>query len=340
MNKLTKISAALLSTGLAFSMLSGCGGGGSSSSTTTAPTGADAEITSSVAETLAVNAAQALPGCSFSSETTVTPSSSVVTMYLATAKVMIDDRAAAASVNSATVRATTIDESSAGNCPIADPGTFTVTGSHDDGVDDVTYTFTNYCLGDDVDNVTVNGTADVKAVGVPSDAGPIPQYTTVSTGTGGITVVEKSTEGTFTHSAILDDYKYTYGNGDDGATLASPSTLTADTLSIVDGRSDGTFSVSGVNVGTYYNDASEVVLDIENISYTDPDSGVVNVSSSPIVINDSGVLISGTITVSGTNGSEMTMTLSDAVENGFNVLYDGGTVGVMDCSGLSSGGLL
>ena len=335
MNKKLIIGSGLASTALVFVMFSGCGTGGSSTSTT--PT---AELTTSSAQTLAVNAAEALPGCSYVSDTVVTSASPAFALiYNSAIKEVLDDSEASVTTKSATVRLTTIDESTAGTCP-TDPGYYTKVGTHDEGVDDVVYTFVNYCLGDDVDSLTLNGVADVKNVGVPSDSGPIPQSVELSTGSEGLQAVEKSAEGTYTHVAKLDDFVYTYGNGDEGALIDNPSTMTADLLSVTDGRSSETFTVSNVGITTYYSDASDtpdVVLDIDNVTYTDPDTGTVSVSTgTPIVVNDAGVMVSGTIEVQGSNDAVLMMTPSTSVENSFDVTFDGESLGVMDCSGLTA----
>ncbi|MDX1347948.1 MAG: hypothetical protein R3189_06845 [Thiomicrorhabdus chilensis] len=342
MKKITYTSAGLVASSLVLAMFSGCGGGGGGSSTSAVET---AELTTSSAETLAVNAAEALPGCSYTSDTVVTASPAFATVYESAIKTIVVDGEESAETNSsATVRVTTINETTAGTCP-TDPGYYTKVGTHDEGVDDVVYTFVNYCLGDDVESLTLNGVADVKNVGEPSDLGPIPQYAEVSTGTEGLQATEKSAEGTYTHVAKLDNFVYTYGNGDDGASVDSPSSMTADSLSILDGRSDETFSVSNVNISTYYADAtdtanSDVVYNITNITYNDPDVGAVNISTpTPISGNGTDGITDGSIEVTGSNDAVLTMTLSGTVQNSFDVTFDGESLGVMDCSGLATDSL-
>jgi len=336
MNKKLLIGMGLASTALVFTVFTGCGGGGSSSGTTS-PT---AELTSASAQTLAINAAEALPGCSFVSDSVVTSASpAFAVIYQSAIKEVVDDSQSSASTKSVTVRLTTIDESTEGSCP-TDPGYYTKVGTHDEGVDDVVYTFVNYCLGDEVDSVTLNGVADVKNVGEPSDSGPIPQYVELSTGTDGLQATEKSAEGSFTHIAKLDDFVYTYGNGDDGATADQPSSMTANLLSVTDGRSGEVFSVSNVGISTYYGDSSDtpdVVIDIDSVTYTDPDTGTVTVSTgTPIVVNDAGVMESGTIEVTGSNDAVLVMEPSSTIENSFDVVFDGESLGVMDCSNLTT----
>lgn len=338
-NKKVLISTSIvLATGLSVSMFGGCGGGGGSSESPITTV----ELTAASAEELAVNAADALPGCSYTSDNVISAPSSVDTVVktVAQAITVSNDEP----VGTRSTAAYTIDERYEGTCP-TNPGYATEVGSHDDGVDDVVYTFVNYCLGDDIDNVIVNGVADVKDVGEPSDLGPIPQYTEINSGDDGIQVTENSSEGSYVHVAKFDDVVYSYGNGDDGASSGEPSSITADSLSIKDGRSEETFSISNVNVSTYYADPSDtaisdVVFEISNITYTDPEVGAVNVkTTSPIVDNDTNGIISGEIQVSGSNDEVVTMTLSESVADSFDVVFNGEELGLMDCSGLSTEGL-
>ncbi|WP_127471637.1 hypothetical protein [Thiomicrorhabdus aquaedulcis] len=343
MNKHLLMGTGLASTALVLAMFSGCSGGGSSTSAATETTELT-ELTSSKAETLAVNAAEALPGCSYVSDTVVTSASPAFTLiYQSAIKEVLDDSEASVSTKLATVRLTTINESTPGTCP-TDPGYYTKIGTHDDGVDDVVYTFVNYCLGDDIESVTLNGVADVKNVGEPSDLGPIPQYVELSTGSEGLQAIEKSAEGTYTHVAKLDDFVYTYGNGDDNATSDKPSTMTADLLSVTDGRSGEVFSVSNVDISTYYADTTEtadVVVNLVNVTYSDPEVGAVNVrTSTPIVVNDADIILSGVIEVTGSNDAVLTMSPSSTVQNSFDVMFDGSPLGLMDCSGLATGDIL
>ena len=223
-----------------------------------------------------------------------------------------------------------------GTCPTL-PGSYTISGTHEDGVDDLIYTFDNYCLGDDIDSTTINGVAYVQNVGIPSDTGPIPQYSTLSTESDGIEVTDKSTEGIYTDVVKATDIKYVYGNGDENATAENPDILTASSLTVFDGNE--TTSMSNVDISTYIS-GTDTVLTINNLTYTDPEVGTVNISSTAIVMDDTGVITEGEITVTGANDTSLTMPLDSSVTNGFSVVIDEETIGVLDCSGLNSDILL
>ena len=331
-----------VATGLLLQNLSACGGGDGSSSE---PEPSDAVLTAETSERLASNAADALPGCSYISNDGASdvsiPSSKVAQ------KVIEDLREIVATPNTSqkmTVSSRPVEEFYEGSCTV--PGSLTVTGEHENGDDDLVYTFDNYCLGDDDDSVTLIGTVDVDNDGEPSDSGPIPQATELSTNEGGLQIIESGTEGTFTHIVELDDLVYNFGNGDEGSTADLPSSFSADYVRIVDGRSGETFSVSDVNISTYNadeSDESDRVVNLISITYTDPENGAVTVSSTEnLVISSDGVMMDGSLEVTAEgDGASLTLVPSATLENSFDLVLDseGGSedVGVMDCSGLVGG---
>lgn len=323
--KVGKVTKFTVSMGLMVVMINGCGGGGSDTPTSTATL---TELTPEVAEKMVVSASEALPVCSYTSNTVVTTTSKYVDLINKTSlKEVIKINKETTSL----VIAESINDTISGTCP-TNPGSYTVSGIHEDGVDDLLYTFNNYCIGDDVENVTLSGTADVKNVGTPSPTGPIPEYTSISTGSDGITTIEKSAEGTYSHNVKVDDLKYTHGNGNDDTTAESPSILTIGSLSALDGKTNGTFSVSNVDISTYDSGTDDVTT-INNITYTDPENGSVNVSSTAITTNADDVIVEGEMIITGSNDTKVTMPLSSSVQNAFDLMMDGEVLGVLDCSG-------
>lgn len=327
--KTIKLSLALVSVGLAFGALVGCSSGGSSDTTDASLV----SITPAVAESMALTASEAISGCTYSSDTVLSASTYMDVINKSPV------REAIANTTDAYVPylATTIDNTYVGTCPV--PGSYTVVGTHDNGVDNLTYTFVDYCLGDENTSTTENGTLSVVNVATPTDAGPIPVYSTVSTGTTGIVTDQVSADGNFTHVAKLSNLKYTYGNpvaNDTGVPTAEhPNVLTIGSVSGADGRTGETFSASNVNVSTYTLGTSSVTT-IASLTYTDSKNGTVNVSSTPITVDETGIITNApTITVTGADGTSLVMTSSLTVDNSFDVVVGGTTLGVMDCSALA-----
>lgn len=327
--KTIKMSLVLVSVGLMFGALVGCSSGSSDSEDTSLTA-----ITPAVAESLALSASEAINGCTYSSATVLSAST-----YM---DVITKSPVREAIVNTTDAYvpylATTVNETYVGTCPI-NPGSYTIVGTHDDGVDNLTYTFIDYCLGDENASITENGTLSVVNVATPTDAGPIPIYSTVSTGSGGIVTDEVNADGNFTNIATLSNLKYTYGNpvaNDTGVpTVDHPNVLTIGAISGTDGETNNTFSASNVSVSTYVTGTSSVTT-ITSLTYTDSKNGTVNVSSTPITVDENGLVTNDpTITVTGADGTSLIMSSSATVDNGFDVIVGGTTLGVMDCSDLA-----
>jgi len=309
----------ILATGLATIFL-GCSSGSDGGSSNT-------ELTPEKAEQLASTAAEALPGCVYESDNMLAPakSSSVMRLYTQTVK----DMKAEKRVISREVEE--IYEEQVGTCP-TNPGLFIIAGEHENGVDNLTYTFNQYCSGDTYENTVVDGGFSVKAVGEPSDYGPIPQYMELKSGD--LSVKETSSEGVFTSTLKAKSIKFTYGNGENDPTASNPNVLEIGLLSAADGRTKEEFSVSDVQVRTYGSGTNSVVV-VDSATYTDSENGTVKVSTTPLTINENGEAIGGDVIVEGANGSTLIMQPDPSVQNGFSVEVEGETIGVMNCSGLS-----
>lgn len=314
-----------------------CGGGGSGGDT--GGGGSAVVLDTASGEILARNVSSSLPGCTYVSDNTAAepPNTAALKLYQSTVDELLDDRTAqrlalhANSDSAFQARARDINESSMGNCPDL-PGSFTIIGSHDSGTDNVTYTYDSYCTTSTDGRSVLSGTMAVREVGTPSDFGPIPQYATVSTGSSGLQISEESSEGTFNHSINIIGLRYTYGNGDEDATESSPDRFELGSMRISEGRENKVFEASNVNVSNYASGGNDVVV-INSFTHADPDLGTVSLSTTPLVIDENGVLLSGSITATGADNSTMVLTRSQSVNNAFDVMLSDSTAGVLNCSG-------
>ncbi|WP_299872598.1 hypothetical protein [uncultured Cocleimonas sp.] len=316
--------------GLTLGLVVGCGGGSSSDESDPAL----AELSPETGDIMANNVSKALPGCTYTSADAVLAARSnedLLVLYKST----IDEYASKAKddLSARTISARDINEEYQGNCAV--PGSYSIVGTHDDGVDDVTYTFTNYCILVEGGSSTLNGVLDVDNVGVPSDIGPIPQNTAVSTGSSGLQIAEQTGEGAiYNHVAKIDNLLYNYGNGFADPIVTAPNKLEANSIVIVDGRDNKEFNVSNVKISGYTDGVNDIIK-IEGTTYKDPDTGSINISTTDLQIDENGVLISGSITATGSDGSTMVMNPSATVDNAFDVVVGEQMLGVMDCSNLS-----
>jgi len=309
-------------------VLGGCSSGSSSGSSSTKLL----NLTPEKANQLAVSAASALPGCEYTSDTAIGGSpavQSVGIIYKNALSKTIEDEHNTVSAQRA------IDDKIDGNCP-TNPGYYTKIGTHENSVENLTYNFVGYCVGDENESTTITGKTYPKSVSTPTDNGPIFQYLQVASGN--VTVVEKSLDGTYTHTISGKKVKYVNGNGGDAnATESNPNKLVIDLFSIKDGRTGNTYSIKNADVSAYPSDDNVTsVTIIKNLTYTDSATGSVTIKTgSPLVTDADGVITSGAIIVTGEDGTSMTMVPDPSVTNGFSVKVGEDLVGVMDCSGLA-----
>jgi len=308
-------------------VVGGCDGSSSGSSGTKL-----LNLTPEKAEQLALSAGSALPGCEYTSDSAIGGSPAIQSVGLiyknALSKTIEEDHNRVSAQRD-------INERTDGNCP-TNPGYYTKIGTHENGVENFTYNFVAYCVGDENESITMTGKAYPKSVSTPTDSGPIFQYLQVAKGN--ISIVEKSFDGTYTHTLVGKEVKLTDGNGGDtNATAEHPDKLAIDSFSIKDGKTGNTYSIKNTNVSSYpFDDNGTSVTTVKNLTYTDSTTGSVSIKTgSPLVIDSDGIIISGDIVVTGEDGTSMTMVPYPSVTNGFSVKVDGKTVGVMDCSGLA-----
>lgn len=316
-----------------------CGGGGSGSGSDGG--GGAVLLDTASGEIMARNVSSSLPGCTYISDSTAAepPNTAALKLYQATIHELLDDRTAqrlalhARADSAFQARARDINESSMGNCPDL-AGSFTIIGSHDNGTDDVIYTYDNYCTTSTDGRTVLNGIMAVREVGTPSSFGPIPQFATLSTGSSGLQITEESSEGSFNHSINISGLRFTYGNGDENATQSSPDRFELGSMRISEGRENKVFEASNVDVSSYASDGNDVVI-INSFTHNDPDLGTVSLSTTPLVIDENGVLLSGAITATGADNSTMVLTRSQSVNNAFDVMLSDSTAGVLNCSGFN-----
>ena len=345
MNRISYRVIGVITAGLFLQNILGCGGGDSPPSPSEEE---DTALTSVSAENLANNAAAALPGCTYISDTGVMTSPAAYSMAI---KIVVDevlqfDKSASRNPPMAAARARDINETVDGTCSV--PGHYTETGSHEDGVDDLLMTFDNYCLGDDEESITLVGSMSVYSVGEPSDSGPIPQNIRLSTNSGGLDIIEKGQDGTFYHDLELSNALYSFGNGDDAPTMNKPDSMTANSIVVLDGREGKEYSISNLNISVYNQDRgteSDRVIKIRSLTYTDPENGSVNISSiDDLLIDENGTMMEGTIKATGSDSAVALILMPSAtLNNSFDVTLEGDgeeeQLGTMDCSAFVAGSI-
>jgi hypothetical protein len=298
-------------------ILTACGGGGGGSDSV--------ELTVLDRDTIdkfGTNVATATPGCDYTSDTVAT--STYQPQAVAAYRAMIDSMKQHSQASRNANRVSDYADTLVGDCG----GTMVISGEHDNGDDDLTYTYTNYCNSDGSGNQTVtNGVFTAFLDGHSTDSGPVVDRTLVSTQSSGISVVSTVNSETSTNTMYVSNLEL---NGAD----SSNTTLKADKIRVNDDGKD--FIVSDLSLAVTDTGGSSAVQ-IKSITYQDPDNGAVKISTSVIPVG-SGSTSAATITVIGADGTSATFKADD-ISTGLYTARDsdGNVVGALDCTGLASG---
>ncbi len=269
------------------------------------------------------NVADAVPGCDYTSDTvaTTTYQPKAIMAYRDLIDTMKQRSVASRNAN----RVSDYADELIGDCG----GTMVITGEHDNGNDDLTYTYTNFCNGDDPENKTVmNGVFTVFLDGHPTDSGPVVDKTLISTENSGVSVKSTIDSEVSTNTVYVDNLEL---SGDDSST----NTIKADKIRVDDDGKD--FIASDLSLVVTEN-GDTTSMQINSITYQDPDNGAVKISTSAIPV-DSDSSSAATITVIGADGTSATFKADD-ISTGLYTAKDseGNVVGALDCTGLASGG--
>jgi hypothetical protein len=288
--------------------LVGCGGGTEK-----------AKITQESVDTMGKNAAAVLPGCEYNSDNAI-----AVRMddELAGAYLLLYKKVDTLKTNNRTKKlGRTINESKAGTCG----GTYHKDGTHENGIEDVTYTYDHYCTGEPTKKTVMTGVVTVHSDSTPTPSGPELNYMTVSTGTDGL-VTEATAGGTTQKQTIeLSNLKYVVGKN------GGSSQITADRLKTV---SDGkVYEVTDLNI-EFAGDVDGGALTVNSATYTDPDVGAVSISTTPLQYGD-GATGAGAVTLTGKDGSVEFKT-NDVSTMKFTAYLDGEPAGSIDCSRINA----
>ena len=333
MKKLMNVTTGLCMSGLLVACGGSSSGGGGSSN-------ADlVELTPANVDTLSRNAANALPGCTYKSDTSTGVAdnkAAVNVLFRATYNKINHQYARPQALGTRLSTRADIDETEPGDCP-TDPGSYRTTGTEENGVQDARITFSDYCTvsdDDDDERLILDGVVTIRSVADVSGDEVIPESVDISTVGNGLDARAITDEGTFEYVFNVSRLQGIFGNGLEDPTEQNPNQLLMNSASVLERDTNYEYSLSDVDILSYDSGPNEVVK-INGITYTDPEAGSVTVTTTPLVTDDNGVLLSGSITLIGADNSSITLSKSDTVDNSFDIKDSaGGTLGVMDCSGI------
>ncbi|MBT3204580.1 MAG: hypothetical protein HOM14_20055 [Gammaproteobacteria bacterium] len=298
-------------------VLSACGGGSGGGGDTEVL----AKLDAATIDKLGVNAALATPGCAYTSEIV---STALRDDMGGSYRVLIN------TIKQKTPKVRTAQKVSSlsgtwiGECG----GTLVIAGEHDDGNDDLIYTYTDYCVEDTAGSRTVlNGVTNVLFDGHSTPTAPVTDKTVVSTTSSGV-AAESLVDGVTSNKTFyLTAFEYT---GDD----ISDADVSAEEIRVTSESSDYRATDILVIASTI---AGSTSVEVKEATYHDPDNGTVKISTSAVPVS-MGSTGAASITVTGSDGTSATFTTDD-ISVGFFTAEDaeGAVVGALDCSALTAG---
>lgn len=287
------------------------------------------------AEAMAQNMADAMPGCTYQAagaSRAVLPEDPGPARSVSLAfKAVVEKARSRALAYRAAKRATEdVYETEEGDCG----GSYVSEGTHKDGDTRLTISFDGYCMEAGDGQTTMQGSISMAMDGTPSDDGPVIDEIRVSTGGSGITVESTGDGEPQTYAIVLDGLKMTMGDPGGEPTEADPVVITAKRLKVSE-NGEMLFDVQDVDVSMWSTgqDGEDMAVRIDNVTYTDAEIGTVDVSSNTMVMGEE--TIEGELTVTGADGTSVTVG-SDPYAEGVLTLRQGGAdVGAIDCSSLA-----
>jgi len=291
---------------LAVSLMVGCGGGSGES-------GPTAKLTDANIKKLGASAAKALPGCVYTDDSRISFSDVDLTML---SDAVVELKAKEVFGKMPVRQDRPVSGVEAGSCG----GTLRWSGTHDNGNDDLTYTFADYCTGTaGADHTIMNGRSSVVKKGTPSPSGPVLDSITVSTLGDGISAV--TTEGGVTKRSTLSvkNFKWT-----------KDGTIAIDNLKSE--TPDGAYSASAISVE--YNDEDDTFR-VKSATCSDPEVGSVTVSTG-LMSTDSSKNSSVVITVKGSEGEAMFTPDPGNPKMFLAKNAEGAVLGAIDCSSIEN----
>ena len=222
----------------------------------------------------------------------------------------------------------------AGNCG----GTLNLSDVHANGVTTYTYTFNNFCSVDDSvsppEQSKVNGTMTAREIGTPSANGPI--VSSMEASANQLTLIAKgeTTELTMNKATLTYGVPAAWDPGD--ATATNPDRVRIDQATVRFVNQNRTHKIANFSASTYES-GGDNVLNISSGTYTTTTHGYLNLTTGqPIIMNENGDWVSGSLNLVGSDGNTVVVTPSSSANGVMNVALNGTALGAsLDCSGAS-----
>jgi hypothetical protein len=204
-------------------------------------------------------------------------------------------------------------------------GTYTKEGTHENGIEDLTYTYDHYCTGDAMKQTIIDGVTKVHKDQTPTPSGPELNSMTIETQGDGITTTQKADGKSTSQTTAMNGVVYTPGKN------GAPNKLEVETLKST--NSEGkVFELTDADIESKDAEGGQpATFRIKKANYKDPDVGLVSIETTEIPYGDGAAGKPASITVSGSEGTVEFKT-NDSSTGRFSATMDGKTVGALDCS--------
>jgi hypothetical protein len=328
----------LISVGLSFMavpiMIVGCGGGGGDNDNGPGDdAGGNAVISATTVNDALAWFEGTVPGCQRTGVAGVTSAAASNINNVSVLSEVYSLLKDAKSVSGVAARAPAAAQTFAGDCG----GTMSLNSVHQSGNTTYTFAFNNFCSTDTTvtppEQSIVTGTVTSVENGTPGASGPT--VTGMAASTDSLRVVA----GGQTVNVSLSNARLDYGapgTWEPGpATMNNPDRLSVPQATINYETQGKTHTVRNVNASVYESGSNEVMT-ISSGQYVTSSHGTLNIATSqPLVINsDTGVMSSGALNITGSDGGVVTVAASGASDAKLTISVNGTPLATgMNCSG-------
>lgn len=176
--------------------------------------------------------------------------------------------------------------------------TFTFTWDDVTNRETITIAANNYCDGDDLDKIELNGNGSLTC----TPDGNVDQV--IITSPGLHLIITEEGETIFDVNLVVDATITSTYNGDD-----EEVTATLNKFELTDYIEGETLTITGYATTSY--DSTENTTEVEFSGTSTDSEGVVNITTTePIITNDDdGIAVSGTVVITGANGTSVRITI-------------------------------
>lgn len=218
-------------------------------------------------------------------------------------------------------------------------GSLNISDVHASGITTYTYAFNNFCSLDTTvtpsQKTVLNGSAVSREIGTPSPSGPIVSSSDLSVDKLTMTAKDGTTEISVSGATVTYGVPATWGPGE--ATASKPDQFNVSRATVKLANQNRTHNLSNLR-GTTYVSGENDVMSVSSGRYETTSHGYVDLATGqPIVMNEDGRWVSGSLNLAGADGKTVVATPSAGKAGVVNVALDGQTLGAsLDCSGASS----